>query len=620
MAFNVNPGFSFNESNVGVRPVRTVSFDRVGMVGCFNAAPASAQVLGPKDAEFLFGKDLSVGSVHLQALLDQNVPDVLVSPVHTAARKAVLATTFTGTAATGTGTMNVTIVDADAVSTTVTVATTVSQVASTVATNVAAALNANATFAALVVVTAPTGNTGTTGKLTFTAVDAGDAGNDITILFGLTTTTGLTGTTPSTIFSTAAHLAGGYDAPEAATATLADDADADVVTFTAVRLGTKVTVKTIVEASLDDDEDGTRLFNLTLTESYSGTTYTETYRNVDLTDVYDDDKLSATRNSRIATGVVESSTTLPELGSTTLTGGSDGDTAYTLQDFYTAIDAMEEFHCTIVVCPGAKPAGISQKSLDDAMLIHAEGTDTEMGELMGLRIFVGSMPKGTLAADMSTLKAASRIPDSKRCVMVVGWGTSTRQPKFTRYGVDGAALYAGHLVMTPTEVSPAAATSAPKIKGISEIDSPITVPNQNTLNLYRCDAIIKDPITGAFVVLNGRTTSSDPAWYWVCYRRVYDAVRTDIFFGFSWVKSEPMRAGAKGLDSQIENGVDAYLSGKVGSWLNGYSPTVSNDANNSEASRNAGQRFVDVYMEMVPPNDRTQWNLNREAKASIRLA
>lgn len=609
MAFQLFPSFNFNESNVGPRPVRTVNLDRVAMAAQFNYGPAVPTLADADDALKLFGQDTSVGSVHLQAIFDQGPSDILLSRVLPSARVATKSATLTGTIA-GAGTMTVSVKNGANPTVTFDFATTNGQTASALVTAIVAAfgLQTGLPLAAAV----DTGNSGTTGKIKFTANEAGDDGNDLQVSLVLTTSTGIT-YSPVGIGTTLTNLAGGYDAPTRSSIVLDDEDSLATLTLTELSYGTGTNgdTKAVISDSLEDDR-----FNLVL--SSTKRKIVETYNDVDLTDVYNEDQLMALKASVLARGTVTSSAKVPVAGTFSFAGGTDGDSTITTEDFIAAIDALEELPATVVCCPGIKPAGVVQTSINATLLAQVEAADTEMGELMGLRIACLSTPRGTVRADLPGLKTDAYIPDSQRVLMNVGWGTSTRQPKYKQYGVDGAALRAGQLVMLRHHISPAAMSSAPTIKGISEIDTPNSVGAWNDITRYRLDAIIIEPVSGSFRVLNGRSTSSDPAWYDISTRRIFDKIRTNIFFNFQYIKSEPSNPK---WDRIIMAGVDAMLDDMIANEeINGYDPTVSDDRNNSAAVRGASMRYVDTYIEPVYPNHKVQWNLNRVQRASIRVA
>ena len=609
MAFQLFPSFNFNEANVGPRPVRTVTTERVAMAGQFNYGPAVPTLADADDALKLFGEDTSVGSVHLQAILDQGPTDILLSRVLPSARTATKSATLTGTIATN-GTMTVSVKNGANPTVTFDFATTDTQTASALVTAIVAAF-ADETGLPLTAAI-DTGNSGTTGKIKFTANEAGDAGNDLQVSLVLTTSTGIT-YSPAGIGTTLTNLAGGYDAPTQSYVVLEDEDTLETLRLTEVSYGsaTNGDTKCVITESLEDDR-----FNIALTSTKRK--IAEFYSDVDLTDVYDEDKLTALKSSKLANGIVLSSAKTPVAGTFNFASGGDGDSTVTTEDFIAAIDALEELPATVVCCPGLKPDGVLQANINATLLAQVEAADTEMGELMGLRIACLSTPRTTVRADLPGLKASGYIPDSQRVVMNVGWGTSTRQSKFKAFGVDGAALRAGQMVMLRHHISPAAGSSAPAIRGISAIDTPSTVGARNDITKYRLDAIVIDPVSGAFRVLNGRSTSSDPAWYDISTRRITDKIRTQIFFNFQFIKSEPSNPK---WDRIIMSGTDAMLSDMVANEeINGYDPTISDDTNNPASVRGASMRYVDLYFEPVYPNHKVQWNLNRVQRASIRVA
>jgi hypothetical protein len=607
MAFQLFPSFSFFEGNVGPRPVRSVTQARVGMVGVFKYGPAVPTLADADDAAKLFGRDTSVGSAHMQAIIDQGVQDILISRVTPQAASASLSTVIAGTAQ-STGTLSVSLQNAGLTPDNFSIPIASGDTASEIVTAMVAAVPAS--FQTILTFAVNPDNAGETGSFKVTAVAQGENGNNIPIKLDIGSLIGITG---ATISAAGVNLTGGKSEARSAAITLLDSNGNSILKLTELSAGasanfnTKVTVK-------DSLEQGR--FTLILENKDRG--LVETYSEIEISDVFDEDKFAPLRSSRIASGEVISTGAVPKpVDRLNFEGGSDG-SPVTTEDFIRAIDALENLNCTVICCPGIKPNGVDQWSLNAALLAQAEKADTHMGEMIGLRVACLSMPRGTVASDLPGMKAASRIPDSQRVSVVVGWGTSARQPKFKRYGIDGAALMAGHLVVTRAHISPAARTSSPTIKGITELDTPASISAWNEITRYRMDALIADPVSGAFHCLNGRSTSSDPAWYWISTRRIYDKVRTDIFFNFQFIKSEPSNPA---LDSVISVGINAYLQNLVvNGELAGYDPTVSNDTNNPPAVRAAGERYVDIFIEPVYPNDKTQFNLNRVQRASIRLA
>lgn len=601
MSFQLFPSFSFNESNVGPRPVRSASVDRIGLVGMFARGPLVPQICDAATAQLIYGFTNDVGSAHLQMMAAQGADSFLINRVLGGARKASLETALTGTA-TGAGSITVDI-KSGGTTVTASVALAGGETAVTIVASMISAINA---LAGNTYVTATQG--GTTSKLMATAKTGGTAGNALQIKWTLNTSTGITfGPGTPTTFT---NLTGGLNGPTTSSVNVVDGTTATVMTLTSVWPGaTANSIVAVVSAGSD-----TGKFNVTLT--YADENIKEIFRDVDLTDIYDEDKVTAFRGSLLVRAQLGAGTGTPVNGTLNLTGATDGTTVVT-QDFNDAIDTLHNYQASILVCPGIKPNGVDQMAIQANLTAQAEAIDAEMGEETGLRIAVGSLPRNSVVADIATYKAANWIPNSKRTAILMGWSTSSKLTKFKRFGIDPAALYAAHLLTTPIQVSPAARSSSPFFVGITEVDTPVGIAAQNEITKNRMDAII-NVTGGGFHCLNGRSTSSDGAWYWICYRRVYDKIRQDIYAGFQFSKSEPQN---KALDSVIETTANNYLQGLLyDGIINGYNPAVSNDSNNPAPIRAAGQRFVDFGIEMVPPNDQTQFNLNRVLTASIRLA
>lgn len=601
MAFQDFPSFNFNESNVGPRPVRSASVDTIGMVGQFARGPLTPQIVDADDAHNLFGFTTDVGSVHLQVMNDQGADSFLITRVLGSATAAFLDVVTTGTVS-GAGTLNVSVKSG---ATTIVCPVTLTDTMGSTALNAAIISAVNSTSGQVFV----TATAGITNQVVFTDKTAGAAGNTVQIKYALVTSTGPV-FAPSGI-TAFTNLAGGADAPMPAVLTVLDGTSAPVFTLNAAWPG--ATGNNIFAKITAGSDTG----KFTLTLSYSAEAITEVFNDFDLTDLYQEDQLNFLRSSLLARGTLVDGTKTPALlGSTPLASGGDGP-AVTTSDFTAAIALMHDFSCTIICCPGVKPNGVDQNAINAALTAQAEAIDVEMGEMFGLRNAVISAPRGTVIADIANLKTAGSIPDSKRTVMVMGWSTYGKVANFKRFGIDPAALYAAHLLVTPAQVSPAARTSSPPLVGITEVDTPPGNSAWNTITQARMDAIILDPF-GGFRCLNGRSTSSDPAWYWICFRRVYDKIRTDIFSNFQFIKSEPSNSA---LDAVVQDTANGYLVTQMNDRvIAGYNPTVSNGTNNPPATRAAGKRYVDIGIELIPPNDFTQFNLNRVVTASIRLA
>jgi hypothetical protein len=614
MAFQLFPSFSFDESNVGLRPVRTAALDRIGLVGVFSRGPVNPQIVGPKEAETLFGLDNAEGSAHLQAILDQGVTDLVISRVLALGAPQEGKMRVEGIATTS-GSIQLSLqLDSEVALVEVPVLQGMSaaQVAEEIKNG--AVLNGGAITAsqdAEMITFKTRQNTNNLAIVNASLVDVEG------VL--LTSETGEVDLSTQELV-----LSGGADDPAPAQAVINNTQGDEMIRLEVIWPGS--TGEGISATVAPGFEPGTMDLALSLANPEGGSQplIREIYRGLSLTDLYDVDKLAALRGSSLVRAQIVASGT-PETRSSlnpiVFSNASDGNPAGPrFEDYITALNKLESIQCTVLVVPGEKATlSASEKmALNEALITMAEKSDDEMGELNGLRIAVVSAPRGMAISDLAALKATNYIPNSKRTVMVAGWGTSARLPRFKRFGIDPSAVYAGHLVATPPQISPAARTSSPFIRGLTEVDTPIGNVAANEITKYRLDAIILDPVTGGLHMLNGRSTASDNAWYWICFRRVYDRIRMDIFFNFQFIKSEP---SSRQMDVVIQDSINAYLDVKLQERLiAGYNPAVSNDSNNPAAIRAAGIRYVDFAIEPYFPNDFVQFNIARVLQASVRLA
>jgi len=87
---DIFPNISFDESDVGPRPVAPVSFARIGVVGEFTKGPNNQFVLvdTPENLAKIFGTDTKNGSIAIQTAMDQGARDFGVRRVMGQARPA----------------------------------------------------------------------------------------------------------------------------------------------------------------------------------------------------------------------------------------------------------------------------------------------------------------------------------------------------------------------------------------------------------------------------------------------------------------------------------------------------------------------------------------------------
>lgn len=650
MAFKLFPSFSFDESNVGPRPIRTASVDRIALVGTFERGPVSPQVVDATTAEQMFGFTNHVGSAHLQMMVAQGADSFLIKRVMARGARAYREVSLTGTVTTG-GSIKVSLLykanpTGSSVTNVVTVDltkdSTAAQVRDGIVNQVNGSRDASGNVLPIRAIATPD------GLLRFESRKAEDRLASVKI--EPQTTAGITYDAQDTtedITAVAVTLDGGKDEPTPAQSVLMNSSLEPVIHFEAVWPGTSG--NNIVCLVRQGSIPGCFDFELSVEDS-DGDINVERYKDVRIAkygsakiDLYDVDKLSAFKTSKM----VRAQHVMPDLAvesgnerafvedylefdsanremNTLLafTTGDDGDNDIDTEDFLHAIDMLKDFQCTVVTCPGEKPVGVDQRAIQEKIKQHVVEMETVYGEALGLRVGVISSPR---LSDLPTLQdqfSTGAVGDNKRIVYVTGWATSALLPRFKKYGIDPAAIYAAHLAVVAQvsgpHVSPAARTSAPSISGILEVDTPIGVVAQNEITRCRMEAIILDPVTRDFRMLNGRTTCSDGAWYWICVRRVYDKIRMDVFFNMQFIKSEP---SSRMMDSVIENSINGYLANLLsGRIINGYDPAVSNDTNNPAAVRAMGIRYVDFGIEPVFPNDFVQFNINRVLTASVRLA
>lgn len=601
--FQLYPSFSFDESNVGLRAIRPAGVDRIGLVGEFARGPLNPVIVDYSLFSALYGVSLHAGSIGVQVANDQGANDFALVRVLGTGVKATRTLAVTGTAS-ASGTLTVNINDGSAKTYPITV--TNGDTGAVVAAAIAAALTADS---ATLGVTAVVNGT-TTTQVDLEADSVGTAGNSFTAHITGT----VAGLTPTPTVSTA--FSGGVDGPAAATkniTTVSGYASGTVVfTLTAVSPGSwgnNITVQV-------SDGSETNLKNVVLT--YADDNIVEVYNDVDLTDVYDEDKLVAFRGSVLATATVVNAGSVPAntTGSgVSLATGANGPAA-TTQNYIDAINKLEDVYCTFIICPGLKASGIDQDAINSTLVAQAEKVANLLGEATGLRMAIVPAPRGTKVADLAGLKSGNKIPNSKHAVMVMGWGTYAKQQKLRRYGVSPDAMYAGHMVATPIQVSASAQTSSPFIQSILEVDTPVGISAQNEITKYKLDAVVLQ-MTGGLHMLNGRTTSSDPAWYWSCIRRVYNKIRTDIFFNMQFIKSEPSDSR---LDAVVQDSINAYLDNLLQARvIAGYNPTISNSLNNPPAVRAQGLRYVDFGIEPLFPTDFVQFRIARVLTGQVRI-
>ncbi len=290
------------------------------------------------------------------------------------------------------------------------------------------------------------------------------------------------------------------------------------------------------------------------------------------------------------------------LGKTySLAGGWE--TVAKLSDYISAINAMANQPVNILICPGRTEATIR-----DLLIKQANASD----EISGMRVAVLSADRNT---SPTTAKSVTNGLDSNYAVMVAGWATYTGRRDLAPKSVPPDGFYAGHMAVTRIEASMAARTTSPSFKGISATD---VVAGSSAYDMYtraRLECIIQDQATGVFHCLNGRSLSTDPAWYWISLRRVYNHIRTSVFNALQFAKSEP---NTPRLRRDVADTIDnllfvMYSNGQIG----GYRPTKADNENNPSNLVAQGLLRVDVYFTPIYPADFITVGIHRDVTVSV---
>lgn len=271
----------------------------------------------------------------------------------------------------------------------------------------------------------------------------------------------------------------------------------------------------------------------------------------------------------------------------TLESGFDGPVV-TENDFVLAIKKLEGQQVNIILAPGI----YTNSPLVQSELVSIAESSSEID---ALKIAVLSA-RPNLKPN-NAFKEISGI-NSKRAVCVAGWSTYGGQPNVRRFGLSPDALYAGVLASIGFSISPAAKTSSGPVFNITEVDTEFNTSN-NSLQLYtdgRLEVLYPDINQGGFFFLNGRTTSSNPAWDRITIRRTYDVIRQDLRTGLMSYLSEPH---TKLLRKQIETSVNAYFQSLLrGNKIANYLPAIANESNNPPENYINGE--INVSISFLP--------------------
>lgn len=317
--------------------------------------------------------------------------------------------------------------------------------------------------------------------------------------------------------------------------------------------------------------------------------------------------VAATKNSNLINiyyvGGNEEGKSVELLSETQPLLGGDNGPPVSVQDYVNILEKMSLNPVNLLIAPGQ-----THPTVRDRLIRQAEASD----EISGLRIAVLSADR---AMGPQAAKQLTNGLDSKYAVMVGGYCTYTGRNDLAPLSVPPDGFYAGHLAVTPVEVSPAARTSSPSFKGISEVD---TVPGTTAYNEYtkaRCEMIIADQVTKVFHCLNGRSLAVDTAWNWISLRRIYNYIRSNAFASLQFAKSEP---NTPQLRRSVADTVDNLLFAMFSKQqIAGYQPTKADDENNPSNMVAQGLLKVDVFFTPVYPADFIGVGLHRTMAVSL---
>lgn len=594
MALNNNlyPDIQFEEIIEIPRPNQVQSNRRLGIVGKFRKGPWNSFRLISTYDDLLrvYGASTDSGSVGVQVAMDQGADDFGIVRVMGAARFATGAITVTGTGVTGTilVTVNGNVVTCPAVGT-----TPVSAGAA-----ITAAINADPVVNLLVVAV----DSGT-GTVNLRAVNSGLAGNSITYSVALGTATGfVVGPLVST------NLSGGLNGPVTATYTLlANPGAVNWIEFRAKdpgAFGNDIKIKVTPSTTAG-------YFDLLVTDTV--TLETEQYFDLnvqpDALAVDTDDLLALTSSAMIRATYVGSNANLTPVAvnNQSLSGGTEGP-ALTDDDFSAALNVLADEQVNYIMAPGQ-----TSNSVRAALLAQAENSEA----ISGFRVAILNADKGTALEDLETMTSNFNTTTGSG-VMVTGWFTYARQPRMSRFSVSPDCAYAGHLVATPAQASPAARSSSPFFQNILEVDTKTTGQAFNAYTKARLEAIVKDPATGGFHCLNGRTLASDTAWYWVSIRRVTNQIKSDVFNNIQWAKSQPNSTVLRNaLGQQLDSLMQIYIGNGV---IAATKPSVVDLSNNPLTKIAQGYLRAEVYFAPYFPADHITVGVRRFLAADVAVA
>lgn len=318
-------------------------------------------------------------------------------------------------------------------------------------------------------------------------------------------------------------------------------------------------------------------------------------------------ELIALKNSDLVRAVfvgTNNSLTPSIVTSLNLTGGTEGP-AIIDQDYIDALTLLKAKNVNIILA-----AGQTSNTIRANLLAQAETGDA----ISGYRFAVLNADKNMDIASLNTVTSPFNTTTGSG-VMVAGWCTYAGQTRLARFGASPDGFYAGHVAVTAVQVSPAARSSSPFFANVVEVDTETTSQAFNAYTVARMEAIINDPATGGFHCLNGRTLSSDGAWYWISVRRVYNQIKTDLFRMVQWVKSQPNTVATR---NQLAQQLDTYMGILLSRGVIANTKPSQVDSTNNPPDRVAsGFLRAEVFFTPVFPADHIIIGIRRFLSADV---
>jgi hypothetical protein len=190
----------------------------------------------------------------------------------------------------------------------------------------------------------------------------------------------------------------------------------------------------------------------------------------------------------------------------------------------------------------------SHDTVTSGLQTYVAGRGVGQGLVMGLV----NPPAATDPSDVSIGSL-----DSMRLGMFWPWVKSSAVPLAAQTSFIAPDGFIAGLLST---LKPNRAPLNKQLQGITELQYAASDAQVDTLSDLRVNAITATRGRG-IRVRDGRTLSSDSAWYFWEIRAEYDAVETTLWDGFAWVVGEPNIPGV--LWPQVEAQGDTILSAAV---------------------------------------------------------